>query len=252
MVKSGDDLRQEHMAMQLITMVRDICVKENVKIWLKTYSVIPFDRESGLIEFIEDTRTVSYLKERSRAGSLKEVYQQLFGSNWESSVGHFVESLAGYSLVQYLFQIKDRHNNNILVDSQGHVIHIDFSFILSSSPGNFGFEKAPFKLTSDYLDLMGGRHSDLFLHFKLLFFLALKFVRKHKREIMQRVEIMTHCPGMKCFERYSRQDFEARFLDGTTDEELMQRVEDIVSSALNSYSTAHYDAYQWFTNYIYN
>lgn len=32
----------------------------------------------------------------------------------------------------------------------------------------------------------------------------------------------------------------------------MQRVEDIVSSALNSYSTAHYDAYQWFTNYIYN
>lgn len=150
---------------------------------------------------------MSYLKEKSQASSLREVYQQLFGSNWDSSVCNFVESLAGYSVVQYLFQIKDRHNNNILVDSQGHIIHIDFSFIMSSSPGNMGFEKAPFKLTRDYLDLMDGLHSDLFLHFKLLFFFALKFIRKYKREIMQRVEIMTHCPGMRCFERYNKQEF---------------------------------------------
>lgn len=57
-------------------------------------------------------------------------------------------------MVQYLFQIKDRHNNNILIDNYGHIIHIDFSFIISSSPGMFGFEKAPFKLTKDYVDLM--------------------------------------------------------------------------------------------------
>jgi phosphatidylinositol 4-kinase B len=150
-VKSGDDLRQEHMAMELIGMVRAICIKENVKIWLRTYSVIPFNQDSGLIEFVEDTKTVSYLKERSRATSLKEVYKQLFGDKWESSISNFVESLAGYSVVQYLFQIKDRHNNNILVDSHGHIVHIDFSFILSSSPGNMSFEKAPFKLTKDYL-----------------------------------------------------------------------------------------------------
>jgi phosphatidylinositol kinase/protein kinase (PI-3 family) len=51
-IKSGDDLRQEHMAMQLISMVKQICNKENIKIWLRTYAVIPFDRESGLIEFV--------------------------------------------------------------------------------------------------------------------------------------------------------------------------------------------------------
>ena len=48
-IKSGDDLRQEHMAMQLISMVQQICRRENIKIWLKTYTVIPFDKESGLI-----------------------------------------------------------------------------------------------------------------------------------------------------------------------------------------------------------
>ena len=97
------------------------------------------------------------------------------------SISNFIQSLRGYSVVQYLFQIKDRHNNNILIDNFGHIIHIDFSFILSSSPGNFGFEKAPFKLTRDYLELMEGVNSDIFMHFKLLFFFALKYIRKYKR-----------------------------------------------------------------------
>ena len=36
-------------------------------------------------------------------------------------------------------------------------VHIDFGFLLSNSPGkNLGFEAAPFKLTGEWVELMGG------------------------------------------------------------------------------------------------
>lgn len=79
--------------------------------------------------------------------------------------------MAGYSLVCYLLAMKDRHNGNILLDDAGHVVHIDFGFMLSNSPGGVNFESAPFKLTRELLEVMDsdseGSPSQLFDYFKV-------------------------------------------------------------------------------------
>ena len=82
---------------------------------------------------------------------------------------NFTNSLCAYSLVCYILQIKDRHNENILIDIEGHVLHIDFGFLLSNAPGKgVKFEKAPFKLTQEMMQVMGMRHSVIWVVWILL------------------------------------------------------------------------------------
>lgn len=66
---------------------------------------------------------------------------------------------------------QDRHNGNILLDDAGCIVHIDFGFMLSNSPGGVNFETAPFKLTRELLEVLDsnpeGRASATFDYFKV-------------------------------------------------------------------------------------
>ncbi len=88
----------------------------------------------------------------------------------------FLTKLCGlarsYAIACFLLQAKDRHNGNILIDIDGHLVHIDFGFILEISPGgNMRFESAAFKLSHEMtllVDPGGSRASREFCRFENL------------------------------------------------------------------------------------
>ena len=80
---------------------------------------------------------------------------------------------------------------NILIDAEGHIIHIDFGFLFTTSPGgNMNFEAAPFKLTSEYVAVLGGPRSRLFGEYRALCATAFLAARRHAGKIILLVEMM--------------------------------------------------------------
>ena len=129
----------------------------NVNLWVKTYEIIATGPNCGLMEFVSDALSIHGIKEKlkEKVGpnpTLRDYFVRQFGrpnsTRFKIAVENFTQSLAAYSLVCYILQIKDRHNGNILMDIEGHIIHIDFGFLLSNAPGKgVSFESAPFKFT---------------------------------------------------------------------------------------------------------
>ncbi len=104
-------------------------------------------------------------------------------------------------------QIKDRHNGNILLDTEGHLIHIDYGFILGIAPGgSFSIETAPFKLTAEMVDVMGGVDSPLFDEFTTLFACGFHALQVNIERIVVLVEIMAEASRYPCFQNADKVD----------------------------------------------
>jgi phosphatidylinositol 4-kinase B len=197
LVKANDDLRQEQLASQLIHQMSVILAREKVSVWLCPYEIIALTDKGGIMEAIPDTISIDSLKRNTpHFTSLKDFFFSHFGSSSSPNEladarANFVESLAAYSMVCFLLQIKDRHNGNILLDNRGHLIHIDFGFYFLSSPGkNAGFESAPFKLTREFVEVLDGPESHLFRSYQELCVRTFLALRKHCMEIILLVEML--------------------------------------------------------------
>ncbi|GMP25365.1 hypothetical protein CsSME_00002272 [Camellia sinensis var. sinensis] len=258
-VKSGDDCRQEHLAVQLISHFYDIFQEAGLPLWLRPNEVLVTSSYTALIETITDTASLHSIKSRfPNITSLRDFFVAKYLENSPSfklAQRNFVESMAGYSLVCYLLQVKDRHNGNLLLDEEGHIIHIDFGFMLSNSPGGVNFESAPFKLTRELLEVMDsdaeGIPSEFFDYFKVLCIQGFLTCRKHAERIILLVEMLQDS-GFPCFKGGPRtiQNLRKRFHLSLTEEQCVSLVLSLISSSLDAWRTRQYDYYQRVLNGI--
>lgn len=271
-VKTGSDLRQEAFACQLIQVCHKIWLDAGIPVWVKLMQILVTGESSGLIETITNGVSLHSLKRsltlssiekggnpRRRFATLKDHWVKTFGTPdsdpYRSAVDSFKRSLAAYSMIQYILQLKDRHNGNVLIDNEGHIIHIDFGFMLSNSPGSVGFEAAPFKLTQEYVDVLGGVGSPDFDDYKALCKQAFQALRRSADNIIDLVSMMGRDSKMPCYSAGIVQTTAAlrqRFQLHLSADEAESFVEtDLIAKSLGSYYTRLYDTFQYRTQGIY-
>ena len=253
-IKGLDDLRQEYLAMQLITQIKNIWSEAHLSLYLRTYEIKVISHYMGIIEYIPNTLSIHSIKKSYKDfTSLHSFYIENWENTFEEAQRNFVQSMAGYSLVCYLLNIKDRHNANILIDDQGHIIHIDFGFFLTTSPGgNMGFESAPFKLSEELIQVMGGTDSEMFAYFKILLLQGFLELRKHANTLLVTLQAMGRASGLSCLQDFDEavDGFKDRLQLGLTDEKSMVYVEGLVYESQNNWRTAKYDDFQYLSNGI--
>ncbi|WAR62621.1 hypothetical protein PtB15_15B207 [Puccinia triticina] len=160
---------------------------------------------------------------------------------------------ARWSAIAKLVTLKDRHNGNILIDKEGHSIHIDFGIVLIISPGSIGSEMALFKLAQDYIEdgkrhpsssLSAGNELSRFHEFVELFRLSFKKIRKHAERIITISKLPCFGGNGDLVIKNLRDRFQ---LGLTSDDKLDEFIENkLVLASLNSVFTRLYDSLQYF------
>ncbi|KOG96909.1 1-phosphatidylinositol 4-kinase [Saccharomyces eubayanus] len=271
--KTGDDLRQEAFAYQTIQAMANIWVREKVDVWVKRMKILITSANTGLVETITNAISVHSIKkaltkkmiedaeldDKGGIASLNDHFLRAFGNpngfKYKRAQDNFACSLAAYSVICYLLQVKDRHNGNIMIDNEGHVSHIDFGFMLSNSPGSVGFEAAPFKLTYEYIEILGGIQGEAFKKFVELTKKSFKALRKYADQIVSMCEIMQKDNMQPCFDAGEQTSVQLRqrFQLELSEKEVDEFVDNfLIGKSLGSIYTRIYDQFQLITQGIYS
>ncbi|KAI5180607.1 phosphatidylinositol 4-kinase B [Nematocida sp. AWRm80] len=247
-VKTGSDMKQEHLTTQVLQEIKSIWETEGLDIFIRPHAVLVTGKDSGLIETITGARSIHQIKRVLKEKGKPQMLLSYFNEEWEDTLEEtkekFFKSLVGYSLVSYILQIKDRHNGNILIDQEGRMVHIDFGFVLGSHPGFYSVESAPFKFSVEYAEIVGPERMN---RFRDEFHKGFISLRKNMDQILTLVSCIAYSSAMSTITTPSVDALRERFKPGLTEEELSLYTTDIVARGIKSVFTDIYDSFQYYT-----
>jgi phosphatidylinositol 3-kinase len=239
MFKSGDDLRQDQLIMQMISLMDALLKRVNLDLRLLTYGILAVSHNDGIMEFVSNSMPISaILKNHSTLANYLRIHNpDDSGPYGISSIAMetFVRSCAGYAVITYILGIGDRHLDNLMMTKSGQFFHIDFGFIFGQDPKPL---PPPFRLTRSMVDCMGGEDSEHYSKFKSFCYQAYNWLRKSANLILNLLSLMGDA-GINDISKRSELSkvltkVEERFRLDLTDEEAEHYFLSLINESLNS------------------
>jgi phosphatidylinositol 4-kinase len=251
--KVGDDCRQDMLALQIIELFKYVFQQVGLDLFLFPYKVVATMPGCGVIECVPDSKSRDQIGRKANT-SLFSYFKKEFGEEgsqrFKTARRNFIKSMASYSVLVFLLQIKDRHNGNLMIDKEGHIIHIDFGFMFESSPGgNLAFEP-DMKLTGEFVDIMGGKiDAPQFKSFMKLCVHAYLAIRPYWKDIIYLVQLMLDTE-LPCFRGQTIEQLRHRLQPHLSDFEAAKYMISIINSSFLNFRTRAYDMLQYHQNQI--
>ncbi|KAK4042163.1 kinase-like domain-containing protein [Parachaetomium inaequale] len=236
--KTGDDLRQDQLVIQIITLMDDLLQKENLDLKLSPYKILATSTSAGLSQFVHSMSFQGITSKYRNNPALAYLKQNNPDSQGpmglrKETLDTFVKSCAGYCVITYILGVGDRHLDNLLLAPDGHFFHADFGYILGRDPKPF----APaMKLSKEMVDCMGGSSSEHYRQFKQYCFLAYSALRKNCNLILNLFTLMANAniPDIKLEPDKAALKVKERFHLEMDEEDAIRHLERIMDDNLNA------------------
>lgn len=182
--KYGDDLRQDQLILQIIMLMDRLLKRENLDLKLTPYKVLATSSKYGFVQYVDSVAVAEVLNSE---GSIQNYFRRHhpcpsapFGVSPEV-MDTYIKSCAGYCVITYLLGVGDRHLDNLLLTSSGHLFHVDFGYILGRDPKPL---PPPMKLSKEMVEAMGGVNSEHYQAFRKQCYTAFLHLRRHASVIL--------------------------------------------------------------------
>ena len=243
-LKTDANLRKEHIVSSLIIILQNKLIQQmnrgRIDFFepIPTYKIIMINSDIGVIEFLDDCLTLKNIS------SKKYTLQNYILDNNKNSLiktikERFAKSLAISSCLSYVLGLGDRHASNIMVSKSGHIIHIDYGYILENPIHSTIVNNPIIRISNEMIDFLGGWNSEYYDLFKNYIIKVFDIIRLYSDIIINYYNILAieNIIDWTIFKKRLTD----RFLNGMTFKDIEIVLLDVIESSSNSYGGVFID-----------